>query len=157
RGSGAARVGDRRRRHLLAGSGQAGAGLGRPRRRDARAGGGQASRRGQARGEMIGVLALQGGFDAHVRALGRQDVRLVRAAAHFAGLDGLVLPGGESPVMLRLLARHGLWRALAAARGLPTLATCAGLILAARTVEPAQPSLGWLDVAVARNAWGRQL
>jgi 5'-phosphate synthase pdxT subunit len=105
----------------------------------------------------VGVLALQGGFDAHVQALAGFDVRLVRAPADLRGLSGLVLPGGESTVMLRLMDRHGLWLPLCATRGLPTLATCAGLILAARAVTPSQPSLGWLDVAVERNAWGRQL
>ncbi len=108
---------------------------------------------------MIGILALQGGFAAHERALAEAGLRarLVRAPADLAGLDGLILPGGESTVMLRLLARNGLEAPLAAARGLPVLATCAGLILAARAVVPAQRSLGWLDVCVARNAWGRQV
>jgi pyridoxal 5'-phosphate synthase pdxT subunit len=110
----------------------------------------------------IGVLALQGGFDAHARALASAGFapRLVRSAGELAGLGGLVLPGGESTAQLRLLARHGLEAPLRAfvASGAPVLATCAGLILAAATVEgPAQPSYGFLDVAVARNAWGRQL
>jgi pyridoxal 5'-phosphate synthase pdxT subunit len=109
----------------------------------------------------VGVLALQGGFDAHARALREAGAaaRLVRVAADLAGLDGLVLPGGESGVMLRLLGRHGLEGPLRElhARRVPILATCAGLILAARAVRPEQPSLGWLDVTVTRNAWGRQL
>src|SRR5215470_15499403 len=110
----------------------------------------------------IGVLALQGDFAAHARALAAAGfaARPVRAAAELDGLGGLVLPGGESTVQLRLLARHGLEAPLRAfvASGAPVLATCAGLILAAATVEgPAQPSYGFLDVAVARNAWGRQL
>jgi 5'-phosphate synthase pdxT subunit len=96
--------------------------------------------------DRIGVLALQGGFAAHSRAL--EDVA------------GLILPGGESTTQLKLLARHGLEPALESfvRSGRPVLATCAGLILAAREVQsPAQRSFGWLDVAVARNAWGRQV
>jgi 5'-phosphate synthase pdxT subunit len=84
----------------------------------------------------------------------------VRDADSLTELDGLVLPGGESTTMLKLIDRFGLGPALAAfvAGGKPVLATCAGLILSARQVsQPAQPSFGWLDVAVARNAWGRQL
>jgi 5'-phosphate synthase pdxT subunit len=108
---------------------------------------------------LIGVLALQGDFEAHERALAGAGLpaRQVRTRADLDGLDGLVLPGGESPVMVRLLQRHGLWPVLAALRGVPVLATCAGLILAARAVTPSQPSLGLLDVAVTRNAWGRQV
>ena len=110
----------------------------------------------------IGVLALQGGFAPHRQALEAlgHSVREVRSAADFADLDGLVLPGGESTVQLRLLARHGLEAALDAfvRSGKPVLCTCAGLILAAREVSaPAQRSFGWIDVAVARNAWGRQV
>jgi 5'-phosphate synthase pdxT subunit len=110
----------------------------------------------------IGVLALQGGFAAHAAALTDAGLapRLVRAAAEIAGLDGLVLPGGESTTQLILLHRHGLAVALRAlvAAGAPVLATCAGLILAAARVErPEQPGFGFLDVTVERNAWGRQL
>ena len=110
---------------------------------------------------MIGVLALQGGFDAHARALQAAGLpaRLVRTAHDLDGLGGLILPGGESTAQLRLIGRgqlEGPLRSFAAA-GKPILATCAGLILAARAVRPAQPSLGWLDVTVDRNAYGRQL
>jgi len=110
----------------------------------------------------VGVLALQGDFAAHARALGEGGfaARPVRAAADLDGLDGLVLPGGESTTQLRLLERHGLSGPLRdfVATGAPVFATCAGLILAATAVErPAQPSFGFLDVVVARNAWGRQL
>jgi pyridoxal 5'-phosphate synthase pdxT subunit len=110
----------------------------------------------------IGVLAVQGAFARHaevVRGLGHQ-VRLVRDPAAFAELDGLILPGGESTVQLRLIARLELEAPLRAfvARGKPLLATCAGLILIARTVgQPQQPSFGLIDVALTRNAWGRQL
>jgi 5'-phosphate synthase pdxT subunit len=83
----------------------------------------------------------------------------VRSAGDLEGLAGLVLPGGESSAMLKLIEFGGLWQPLDAfARsGKPLLATCAGLILAADQVsEPSQKSFGWLSVAVARNAWGRQ-
>ena len=130
----------------------------------------------------IGVLALQGGFDAHLRALGeviaaRGDAAAhaavpVRTAAEIAACDGLVLPGGESTTQLKLIDRFGLLPALDAhvAAGKPVLATCAGLILAARAVAPVpqqvaqfgpdappQRSFGWLDVSVARNAFGAQV
>ena len=111
---------------------------------------------------IIGVLALQGDFASHQRALGKAGLstRAVRTPEDLRGLSGLVLPGGESTTQWRLLTRHGLETALRAfvASGAPVLATCAGLILAAATVEdPTQPSYGFLDVVVARNAWGRQL
>ncbi|HVY46106.1 MAG TPA: pyridoxal 5'-phosphate synthase glutaminase subunit PdxT, partial [Minicystis sp.] len=110
----------------------------------------------------VGVLAVQGAFAAHARALAAlgHAPRELRAPADFDGLDGLVLPGGESSVQLELIRRLGLAAPIAAlaARGVPVLATCAGLILAARrVVTPEQPSFGLLDVAVARNAYGRQL
>jgi len=112
--------------------------------------------------DCIGVLALQGGFGAHVRALvglGHRAIE-VRAKEDLDGADGLVLPGGESSAQLLLIARHGLARALEdfAANGRPILATCAGLILAAgRVISPEQHSFGWLDVTVERNGWGRQV
>jgi 5'-phosphate synthase pdxT subunit len=110
----------------------------------------------------VAVLALQGAFDAHVRALGDlgHDAFEARTAAALDGADGLVLPGGESTVMLRLLDRFDLERPLSEVvrSGRPVLATCAGVILLARAVRrPAQRSLALLDVAVARNAWGRQV
>ena len=110
----------------------------------------------------IGVLALQGGFAAHGQALAAAGLgcREVREPADLRGLGGLVLPGGESTTQLRLVARYGLEAALRVfvASGAPVLATCAGLILSAAEVEgPAQPSYGFLDVTVVRNAWGRQV
>jgi len=110
----------------------------------------------------IGIVALQGGFGAHARALADlgHDASEVRAEADLDGLDGLILPGGESTAQLRLIDRHGLRRGLQefAASGRPILATCAGLILAARHVTtPEQHSFGWIDATVARNAWGRQV
>jgi 5'-phosphate synthase pdxT subunit len=110
----------------------------------------------------IGVLALQGDFAAHARALAAlgHDVRLARRPADLDRVEGLVLPGGESTTMLRLLESSGL--AAPVVRlirdGAPVLATCAGLILLARKVTgPDQTSFGLLDVTVARNAWGRQV
>jgi 5'-phosphate synthase pdxT subunit len=109
----------------------------------------------------VGVLALQGGFAAHARALAAagHEVSLVRDAAALVPLDALVLPGGESTAQLKLIARGGLEGPLDeyVASGRFLFATCAGLILAARRVlGPEQPSFGWLDVTVQRNAWGRQ-
>ena len=110
----------------------------------------------------VGVLALQGGYAAHARALAAlgHTVSEVRDAAGLDAIDALVLPGGESTAQLRLIARGGLEGPLDAyvRSGRFLFATCAGLILAAREVtNPVQRSFGWLDVAVARNAWGRQL
>ena len=110
----------------------------------------------------IGVLALQGDFAAHVAALrGRGvDAVEVRRPAELAGLAGVVLPGGESTTMLKLMNGSGLFEALGEAlrSGVPALATCAGAILLAREVRnPAQRSLGILDAVVERNAYGRQI
>lgn len=114
----------------------------------------------------IGVLALQGGFAAHaavLRAL-EHEVREVRVPRDLLGLEGIVLPGGESSVQLKLLAGSGLEAPLVELirSGIPTLGTCAGLILLAREVyagnaRAAQRCFGLLDVRVQRNAWGRQL
>lgn len=108
----------------------------------------------------VGVLALQGAFDAHVqrlKALGA-EVCLVRRARELDGLDGLVMPGGESTTMLRHLEREQMFDALAAfVQTHPCFGTCAGSILLAETVMPAQRSLGALPISVARNAYGRQL
>lgn len=111
-------------------------------------------------GAAIGVLALQGDFAAHallLRALGA-TVREVRRGRDLDSLRGLVLPGGESTALVRLMDGEPWMDALRAfhGRGGALLGTCAGVILLAREVEPAQPSLGLLDVAVARNAYGRQ-
>lgn len=110
----------------------------------------------------IGVLALQGGWAAHKQALAECGYNAVevRTPAELATVDGLVLPGGESTTHLKLIDRFGLAGPLDAfvQSGRPLLATCAGLILAARHVtHPDQPSFGWIDVDVARNAWGRQV
>lgn len=110
----------------------------------------------------VGVLAVQGGFAAHARALTAcgWPVRLLRAPADLRGLRGLVLPGGESTAQLCLLRRLGLWAPLRelVLGGLPVLATCAGLILLAEHVlDPEQDSLGAIAVTVRRNGYGSQV
>ena len=109
----------------------------------------------------IGVLALQGAYDVHasmLRQLGAQAL-LVRRPDQLAGLDGLVLPGGESTTFLRHLERDGFYERLADfVEDRPTFGTCAGCILLARDVmNPSQRSFGVLDIAVERNAYGRQI
>ncbi len=109
----------------------------------------------------VGVLALQGDFSAHARALVSEGVeaRLVRVPADLADIGALVLPGGESTAMLRGLERDGLEPALRAFldSGRPVLGTCAGAILLAREVRgPVQRSLGALDLEIERNAYGTQ-
>jgi len=111
-----------------------------------------------ADGPLIGVLALQGGFEAHERMLAKLGptpprTRQVRVPADLDGLDGLVLPGGESTTMTLGVEREGLagpLRALAAA-GTPILASCAGLIMLDRD------HLGLMDMRAERNAFGRQI
>jgi len=110
----------------------------------------------------VGVLALQGGFAAHVAALRELGVAPseVRHAAQLVELDGLVLPGGETTTLLNLMRDEPWFEALREfhAGGGAILATCAGAILLAREVSaPAQPSAGLLDVTIERNAWGRQI
>jgi len=110
---------------------------------------------------LVGVLALQGDFLDHEAALHAEGLRTrqVRVAADLVGLDGLVLPGGESTTMLTLLGVEGLWAPLGGALRscLPVFATCAGLILLAeRVVSPEQRSYGVLPVTVVRNGYGRQ-
>jgi len=110
---------------------------------------------------VIGVLALQGAYDAHVRtltALGATPM-LVRTPDQLTGLDGLIMPGGESTTMLRFLERHGFFEILQSyVKSTPTFGTCAGAILLANQVEhPPQPSLAALDITVERNAYGRQI
>ena len=109
----------------------------------------------------VGVLALQGDFAAHEAALARAGAEpiLVREANQFASLDGLVIPGGESTTMLKLLHYDGLFERLAEFAGeKPVFGTCAGAILLARNVSnPTQESLGILDIDVERNGYGRQI
>lgn len=109
----------------------------------------------------IGVLALQGDYEKHARSLERAGARVseVRTADELEACDALVIPGGESTTMLKLLDRENLFEPLKqfGARK-PVFGTCAGAILLATRVEnPEQPSLGLVDIAVRRNAYGRQL
>jgi 5'-phosphate synthase pdxT subunit len=109
----------------------------------------------------IGVLALQGDFSLHARALARCGAEAVevRKPEQLTGLDGLIMPGGESTTLVKLMQEWGFVPALETFHrdGKPIFGTCAGLILLAREVEnPAQFSLGFIDVAVERNAYGRQ-
>ncbi len=108
-----------------------------------------------------GVLALQGDWAAHLEILTRLGVggTPVRTVAELAACDALILPGGESTAMLRLMAPEKLSEEISRRLigGMPVLATCAGVILLARGVEPQQQSLGVLDVDVLRNAYGRQV
>jgi len=113
---------------------------------------------------LIGVLAMQGAFAEHVRALEASGARtrLVKTPDDLRDLDGLVLPGGESTTMTMLMERVGLLEPLRAAiaGGLPTLATCAGMIVLAREVIDGmadQRGLGLLDISVRRNGYGRQV
>jgi pyridoxal 5'-phosphate synthase pdxT subunit len=110
----------------------------------------------------IGILAVQGDFDAHARMLDRLGVArsFVRAPDDLAALDGVILPGGESTTHLKVMIEEGLLDALKqfAADGGAFFGTCAGAILLARQVHhPAQSSLGLLDISIARNGYGRQL
>ena len=109
----------------------------------------------------IGVLALQGDYEAHARAFDRlgAHTKLVRKAEELSRLDGLVLPGGESTTMLQFLKDNGFFTALSDfVSSKPCFATCAGCILLAREVlHPTQRSLGVLDATVERNAYGRQI
>jgi 5'-phosphate synthase pdxT subunit len=109
----------------------------------------------------VGVLALQGDFAAHGAALERAGAQpvFVRERGQFADLDGLVIPGGESTTMLKLLHYDGLLEALMEfGRRKPLFGTCAGAILLASDVSnPPQESLGLMDLSVERNAYGRQI
>jgi 5'-phosphate synthase pdxT subunit len=108
----------------------------------------------------IGILALQGDFDAHRRRLaelGAEPV-LVRKPEQLESLDGLIIPGGESSVFLNLLGELGFRKLSEFVLSRPTFGTCAGCILLAREVEnPPQKGVGALDITVRRNAYGRQI
>ena len=108
----------------------------------------------------IGVLALQGAYEAHAKvltALGATP-KLVRLPEDLSGLDGLIMPGGESTTMLKFLERNDFFATLQTfVQTTPTFGTCAGAILLAKDVaNPAQRSLAALDITVERNAYGRQ-
>ncbi len=109
----------------------------------------------------IGVLAIQGDYAAHAEALaevGAGPVE-VRTSEELQGLDGLILPGGESTTILKFLEKHHFFAALKEyCSSHPVFGTCAGAILLAREVRnPAQRSLGILDAVIERNAYGRQI
>lgn len=108
----------------------------------------------------IGVLALQGDFDAHRRRLEElgANVVLVKKPEQLDGIDGLVIPGGESGTFLKLLGEEGFEKLKEFVRAKPTFGTCAGAILLATEVEnPKQVGLGALDIRIRRNAYGRQI
>src|SRR5215475_2649918 len=109
---------------------------------------------------IIGVLALQGDFDAHRRRLEElgANVVLVKKPEQFDEIDGLVIPGGESGTFLKLLGAAGFEKLKQFVRLKPTFGTCAGAILLASEVEnPKQAGLGALNIRIRRNAYGRQI
>jgi 5'-phosphate synthase pdxT subunit len=108
----------------------------------------------------IGVLALQGDFDAHRKRLEQlgAEVRLVKNPGQLDEIDGLIIPGGESGTFLKLLGEAGFAKLKQFVSVKPTFGTCAGAILLAKEVEnPKQSGLGALDIRIRRNAYGRQI
>ena len=108
----------------------------------------------------IGVLAIQGDFEAHKKRLEElgADVVLVRKPEQLDHIDGLVIPGGESGAFLKILGEQGFAKLKDFVRTKPTFGTCAGAIMLAREVtNPEQPGLGALDIRIRRNAYGRQV
>jgi 5'-phosphate synthase pdxT subunit len=108
----------------------------------------------------VGVLALQGDFDAHRRRLEElsAEVVLVRDAEDFDGINGLVIPGGESTAFLKLLDDRTFQKLNEFVHGKPAFGTCAGAIMLAREVEnPQQAGLNAIDIGIRRNAYGRQI
>lgn len=109
----------------------------------------------------IGVLALQGAFREHIEALQKLGVETVevRLPEQLEGLDGLIIPGGESTAIGKLAAKYGLQDAIQhyAGTGRPVYGTCAGMILLSKDVGRDQPLLGLMNVKVERNAFGRQI
>lgn len=111
---------------------------------------------------LIGVLAVQGDVAEHMHALRALDVRaaIVKTPADVAAVDGLIVPGGESTTVIRLMERYGLDVAVCALarRGIPIWGTCMGMIVIAKQIAGMdQRTLGLLDVTVRRNAFGRQI
>jgi 5'-phosphate synthase pdxT subunit len=109
---------------------------------------------------LIGVLALQGDFDAHRKRLEElgAEVVLVKKPEQLDAIDGLVIPGGESSTFLRLLGETGVEKLKEFVRLKPTFGTCAGAILLAQEIDnPKQAGLGAIDIGVRRNAYGRQV
>ncbi|MFN4032900.1 MAG: pyridoxal 5'-phosphate synthase glutaminase subunit PdxT [Fimbriimonadales bacterium] len=110
----------------------------------------------------VGVLALQGDFAEHLAMLARLGVEAteVRKLNDLSEVDALIIPGGESTTIGKLMARYGLDEAIRAraALGMPIYGTCAGMILLAKHIEGSdQPRLGLMDITVRRNAFGRQI
>ena len=111
----------------------------------------------------IGVLALQGDFEKHLNMLGNietADACLVRTAEDILDCDGLIIPGGESSTVGKLMVRYGVDRAIKArhAEGMAVFGTCTGMILLAAQIEGSdQPRLALMDITVRRNAFGRQI
>jgi 5'-phosphate synthase pdxT subunit len=111
---------------------------------------------------VIGALALQGDFAAHSAAMERlgADVRPVRKIAQLEGLDGLIIPGGESTTLIRLMDVFDFWDPLKAwiQAGPPVLGTCAGaILLASEVLSPEQKCFDLIDITVERNSYGRQV
>ena len=109
---------------------------------------------------IIGVLALQGDFDAHRRRLEElgAEVLLVKKPEQLDHIDGLIIPGGESGTFLKLLGEGGFEKLKQFVQSKPTFGTCAGAILLANEVEnPSQSGLGALNIRIRRNAYGRQI
>ena len=114
--------------------------------------------------KIIGILALQGDYDAHRKMLSETlnaPTQYVRTVDELAGVDALVLPGGESTAIIKLMNRVGLDAAIQAriGAGMPAFGTCAGMILLARHIDerPDQPTFGAMNITVARNAFSRQI
>jgi 5'-phosphate synthase pdxT subunit len=110
----------------------------------------------------VGILAIQGDFAMHAKMLDciQAPWKLVKHAADLAEVGGLIMPGGESTTMLKFFASEGMGGAIAnfAAKGNPVFGTCAGAILLAKEVlNPPQERLGLIDIAIERNAYGRQI
>ena len=110
----------------------------------------------------VGVLSIQGDFAAHALALTRAGVtaKKIRCVADLSGVEGLIIPGGESTTMLKFIEDEGLGDSIIdlAGKGMPIFGTCAGAILLAREVSnPVQASLKLIDITVERNGYGRQI
>jgi 5'-phosphate synthase pdxT subunit len=109
----------------------------------------------------IGVLALQGAFREHVEALRELGVETVevRLPRDLTGIDGLIIPGGESTTIGKLAVHYGLQEAITryAQQGRPLYGTCAGMIMLSKDIGRDQPLFGMMDIKVERNAYGRQL
>ncbi len=110
----------------------------------------------------VGILAIQGDFAMHAKMLDRIRVpwKLVKHARDLEEVGGLIMPGGESTTMLKFFASEGMGSAIQdfAAKGKPVFGTCAGAILLAKEVlNPTQERLGLIDIAIERNAYGRQI